>query len=78
MRAALLAALLLAGCAHRPATPVALPVPCRSPSVTPPDFAFDQLPRGADIFTQVKTLLADRKQRIAYERELVAANEACR
>lgn len=75
----LLAALvLLTGCGTtRPVVGIPTPVPCRVTLPAEPDFAFDSLPEGSDIFTQAKTLLADRRQRIDYERQLRAAGEAC-
>lgn len=70
------AALVLAGCGHRPAEPI-LTVTCRLERVETPPFPFDALEPGADIFTQVKTLHADRKVRQGYEARLEAANKAC-
>ena len=67
----------LAACATRPASNIPVPVPCYTEEVPEPDFAFDNLPKGSGIWTQVTTLLADREQRIAYERELKAANRVC-
>lgn len=76
--AALALTLSLAACAHRPAT-VGIPVPvaCEVTLPAKPDFAFDRLTEGSDIFTQVKTLLADRRQRIDYERQVEAAAVSC-
>jgi hypothetical protein len=69
---------ILAGCGTtRPVVGIPTPVPCRVTLPVEPDFAFDSLPEGSDIFTQAKTLLADRRQRIDYERQLRAAGEAC-
>lgn len=72
-------AILLNACAHHPASapPIAPPVPCTVNLPALPVFAFDTLPPGQDIFTQVKTLLADRQQRIAYEGVVVAAATSC-
>lgn len=70
--------LALSACAPRPAvTGIATPVPCR---VTLPEdrtFPFDDLQPGADIFTQVKTLLADRRERIDDRRVTRAAASVC-
>lgn len=76
--ALLIFALLATGCATTKTTTVPIPVTCTTKPVARPVFAFDALPLGSDIFTQVKTLLADRKERIAYERELETENAVCR
>lgn len=71
-------AVALASCSSVPkVVKVPTPVTCKVKLPVTPDFAFDNLPPGADIFTQVKTLLADRQQRIDYERQLEAAGRAC-
>ncbi|KVZ18655.1 hypothetical protein WT88_29690 [Burkholderia stagnalis] len=77
----------LAGCATAPQAPEPapvvttvdkpVPVPCKVPKPERPAFAFDSLPFGADIYTQVATLLADRKQRQGYEVRLEAAVDSC-
>ncbi len=70
--------LLLAGCGTtRQTVGIPTPVPCRVTLPATPDFAFDDLAEGSDIFTQVSTLLADRRQRIDYERQLEAAARSC-
>jgi len=69
----------VSACASRsepPPQPIV--VPCHTKEVKRPSFPFDALPLDADIFTQTKTLLADRKERQGYEAKLEAANEACR
>ncbi|CAI1974158.1 hypothetical protein [Serratia proteamaculans] len=74
----------LAGCSAVPPSPsyvevkVPISVPCRTAYVTRPAFAVDQLPIGATIDVQMRALRAERHQRIGYERELIAANEACK
>lgn len=69
---------LLAGCSTtRPVVAVPTPVLCKVTLPAQPDFAFDDLAEGSDIFTQVSTLLADRRQRIDYERQLEAAARSC-
>lgn len=70
---------LLAACGTLRPSPVGIPTPvaCRVELPAKPDFAFDRLPQGADIFTQVTTLLADRRQRIDYERQVEAAAQSC-
>lgn len=75
--AGLIAALGLAGCAHAP-RPATILIPCDAPAVETPVFPFDVLPADADLFTKVKTLLADRRVRQGYEERLEAAAEACR
>lgn len=74
----LLVLVALAACASAPKVierPV--PVPCRVSLPADRLFPFDQLVGGADIFTQVKTLLADREERIADRRETRAAAGVC-
>lgn len=76
--------LALAGCSSTPPAPyyvevkVPVAVPCRTADVARPAFAVDQLPIGAAIDVQMRALRAERHQRIGYERELLAANEACK
>jgi hypothetical protein len=74
---------LLAGCAA-PAVPppvevrVPVPVPCRVELPAAPAFAVSALALDAPIDQQMKALRAERLQRMGYERELVAALNACR
>lgn len=76
--AAVAASLALPACATRPATVgIPTPVACKVTLPEKPDFAFDDLAPGSDIFTQVSTLLADRRQRIDYERQVEAAAQSC-
>ncbi|HEI9795067.1 TPA: hypothetical protein SLN52_003914 [Serratia marcescens] len=76
--------LVLSGCAGSPPAPsyvevkVPIAVPCKTADVSRPAFAVDQLPIGATIDAQMRALRAERHQRIGYERELIAANEACK
>ncbi|MFU4390222.1 hypothetical protein [Pseudomonas paraeruginosa] len=74
----------LAGCAGqvepeprtvRVEVPVA--VPCRVPAVEVPIWATDGLRKGDDLQTKVRALLTERRQRIGYEAQLLAANQAC-
>lgn len=85
MRAlAIAAALLLAGCASR-AEPeirtvrveVPVQVPCRAPSVPLPPWAAGVLKKADSLEVKVRALLAERRQRIGYEKQLVAAVAAC-
>lgn len=88
MRLILLGALVaLAGCAATPpAEPeprlvrveVPVEVPCRTKEVAVPPWAAAGLRSGDSLEVKVRALLAERRQRIGYERELLAANEACR
>ncbi|CAI0690341.1 Uncharacterised protein [Serratia liquefaciens] len=76
--------LALSGCAGALPAPsyvevkVPIVVPCKTADVARPAFAVDQLPIGSPIDTQMRALRAERHQRIGYERELLAANEACK
>ncbi len=74
----------LAGCAGqvepeprtvRVEVPVA--VPCRVPAVEVPAWATAGLKKSDDIQTKVRALLAERRQRIGYEAQLLAANRTC-
>ncbi|POF89631.1 hypothetical protein [Pseudomonas putida] len=86
MRALLIVcALVLAGCAGRadPETQyvrveVPVQVPCRAPDVAVPAWAADGLRKGDSLEVKVRALLAERRQRIGYEKQLVAAVSACR
>ncbi|WP_244653013.1 hypothetical protein [Pseudomonas syringae] len=76
--------LLLTGCATqapdvrtvRVEVPVA--VPCRAPVIAVPAWAANGLKKADSLEVKVRALLAERRQRIGYERELVAATTACR
>ncbi|WP_336062283.1 hypothetical protein [Serratia sp. 201] len=76
--------LMIGGCSSAPSSPsyvevkVPVAVPCKTADVARPAFAVDQLPIGATIDVQMRALRAERHQRIGYERELLAANEACK
>ncbi|HEN7340872.1 hypothetical protein [Serratia marcescens] len=76
--------LMIGGCSSAPQAPayvevkVPISVPCKTADVARPAFAVDQLPIGATIDVQMRALRAERHQRIGYERELIAANEACK
>ena len=74
----------LAGCAGRqdaePRTvrvEVPVAVPCRVPAVEVPAWATAGLRKDDDLQTKVRALLAERRQRIGYEAQLLAANQAC-
>ncbi len=75
----------LAGCAGRqeaePRTvrvDVPVAVPCRVPAVEVPAWAAAGLKKSDDLQTKVCALLAERLQRIGYEAQLLAANQACK
>ena len=76
----------LAGCAGKPAVEpeprivrveVPVEVPCRTKEVAVPPWAADGLRAGDSLEVKVRALLAERRQRIGYERELLSANQAC-
>ncbi|AJO76508.1 hypothetical protein [Pseudomonas sp. MRSN 12121] len=75
---------LLAGCAGQKAevrtvrVEVPVQVPCRAPDVVVPAWAAGSLKKADSLEQKVRALLAERRQRIGYERELVAAVGACR
>ncbi|MBK4989748.1 hypothetical protein [Pseudomonas sp. S36] len=77
--------LLLAGCAGH-AEPgirtvrveVPVQVPCRTPDVAVPPWAAASLRQSDSLEVKVRALLAERRQRIGYERLLEAAASACR
>ena len=76
----------LAGCAGQPvAEPeprivrveVPVQVPCKAPQILAPAWAAAELKAADSLEVKVRALLAERRQRIGYERELLAANSAC-
>ncbi|WP_219097751.1 hypothetical protein [Pseudomonas sp. UMAB-40] len=77
------ALLLLAGCAGQAPevrtvrVGVPVPVPCRVPVVKEPVFATIGLKKTDSLEVKVRALLAERKQRIGYESELLASLSAC-
>ncbi|RPX06795.1 hypothetical protein IPC733_05290 [Pseudomonas aeruginosa] len=80
----LIFAVALAGCAGRqeaePRTvrvEVPVAVPCRAPAVEVPAWAAAGLKKSDDLQTKVRALLAERLQRVGYEAQLLAANQAC-
>ena len=76
--------LLLAGCGtHDPEmrtvrVEVPVLVPCKTKEVTVPVWAAAGLQKANSLEVKVRALLAERRQRIGYEQELVAAVSACR
>lgn len=77
-------ALVLAGCASREPevrtvrVEVPVLVPCKTREVSVPSWAAAGLSKADSLEVKVRALLAERRQRIGYERELVAAAGACR
>ncbi len=56
---------------------VPVQVPCKAPVIAVPTFAAAGLKKADSLEVKVRALLAERRQRIGYERELVAAVSAC-
>lgn len=80
----LLAGLLLAGCSTNPSSQaqyvrveVPVQVPCRAPEVSAPAWAAADLRKADSLEVKVRALLAERRQRIGYEKQLEAAVSAC-
>lgn len=80
----LMAGLLLAGCATKPSpqiqyvrVEVPVQVPCRAPEVSVPAWAAVGLQKTDSLEVKVRALLAERRQRVGYEKELIAAVAAC-
>lgn len=75
----------LAGCAGQAVEPeprivrveVPVQVPCKVREVSPPAWAAAGLKKADSLEVKVRALLAERRQRIGYERELLAAQMAC-
>lgn len=57
---------------------VPVSAPCRTKEVAVPPWATAELRKTDSLEVKVSALLAERRQRIGYQRELLAANEACR
>lgn len=76
-------ALVLAGCATREPevrtvrVEVPVLVPCKTKAVAVPPWAAQGLTKSDSLEVKVRALLAERRQRIGYERQLVAAVTAC-
>ena len=78
-------ALVLAGCSGRTQpqvqylrVEVPVQVPCRVPEVTAPSWAAAGLRKSDSLEVKVRALLAERRQRIGYEKQLEAAVSACK
>ena len=83
MKVLLMGLVLLAGCATRAPevrtirVEVPVLVPCQIPEVQAPTFAAAELKKADSLEVKVRALLAERRQRIGYEKNLVAAISAC-
>lgn len=84
-RLLILSGLALAGCAGQVEpqvqyvrVEVPVEVPCRAPEVAPPPWAAAGLRKTDSLEVKVRALLAERRQRIGYERQLEAAVSTCR
>lgn len=77
LAAVLAVGLMTSACGTTRTVGIPTPVACKVELPAKPNFAFDDLEPGSDIFTQVSTLLADRRQRIDYERQVEAAAQSC-
>jgi hypothetical protein len=79
----LMLALVLVGCAAREPevrtvrVEVPVLVPCKTKEVAVPPWAALGLSKSDSLEVKVRALLAERLQRIGYERQLVAAVTAC-
>lgn len=79
----LVLALVLVGCAAREPevrtvrVEVPVLVPCKTKEVAVPPWAAQGLSKSDSLEVKVRALLAERRQRIGYERQLVAAVTAC-
>lgn len=81
----ILSALALAGCAGRVdpqiqyvRVEVPVQVPCRAPEVAVPAWATADLRKTDSLELKVRALLAERLQRIGFEKQLLASVESCR
>lgn len=81
----LVLALALAGCSGRVEpqvqyvrVEVPVQVPCRAPDVAAPAWAAAGLSKTDSLEVKVRALLAERRQRIGYEKQLEAVADACR
>lgn len=81
----LLGCLLLAGCAGKVEpearylrVEVPVQVPCRAPDIAAPPWAAAGLRKADSLEIKVRALLAERRQRIGYEKQLTSAIDFCR
>lgn len=79
----MLLALALVGCAVREPevrtvrAEVPVLVPCKTKTVAVPPWAAQELRKSDSLEVKVRALLAERRQRIGYERQLLATVTAC-
>ncbi|WP_246500178.1 hypothetical protein [Pseudomonas cyclaminis] len=79
----MLLALVLVSCAAREPevrtvrVEVPVQVPCKTTPVAVPPWATQGLRKADSLELKVRALLAERRQRVGYERQLVAAVGAC-
>lgn len=57
---------------------VPVQVPCRAPEVAMPPWAAVGLKKSDSLEVKIRALLAERLQRMGYEKQLMAAAGACR
>lgn len=76
--------LVVAGCAGQPASQpqyvrvdVPVQVPCRAPEVAVPPWATAGLHKADSLEVKVRALLAERRQRTGYERQLISSIKSC-
>ena len=81
----LMAGMLLAGCATKPPpqiqyvrVEVPVQVPCRAPDIAVPPWAAAGVRKSDTLEVKIRALLAERRQRLGYEKELLAVVSACR
>lgn len=84
MKWLLMTALVLAGCSSREPevrtvrVEVPVPIPRKTQEVAVPPWAAAGLKKADSLETKVRALLAERQQRIGYERQVLAAAYACK
>lgn len=80
-----LAVVLLVGCAGQVEpqirtvrVEVPVQVPCRAPEIAAPPWAAAGLVKTDSLEVKIRALLAERLQRIGYEKQLIGALAACK
>lgn len=83
MRLVLMLLVVLTGCSTREPevrivrVEVPVLVPCKTQEVSVPPWAAASLKKADSLEVKVRALLAERQQRVGYERELFAVFEGC-